>query len=77
MHEFRLVKDLKDAIRRRLRTGLPGEKTMRSFERDIGMPHGNIQRFLDGKRGIDVETLVRICEILKLELRPRQEPKGE
>jgi len=81
MHEFRLIKELKAAIKDRLRTGLPGEQSVRSFEREIGMPHGNLQRFLDGQsdedRGICIKTICRICEILNLELRPRQEPNGK
>jgi DNA-binding Xre family transcriptional regulator len=73
MHEFRFIKDLKKAIINHLRPGLPAARSVRDFEREIGESHGNLQRFLDGKRGISVQTINRICEILNLELRPPQE----
>ncbi|RCS41246.1 XRE family transcriptional regulator [Bremerella cremea] len=70
LHEFRVVKQVKAALERR-QLG-PPERSLRELERELGISHGNLKRFLDGDRGVSLEAFARICEILELELKPKQ-----
>lgn len=71
MDEFRVIEQLKAELRRRWLF-----QSLRDLANELGISHGNLHKFIEGKRGIELETFARICKILDLELRPRQPPKG-
>lgn len=71
MDEFRVIDQLKAELR--FRSSL---RSIRDLAHELGLDHSNLHKFIEGKRGIELETFARICEILDLELRPRQPPKG-
>jgi transcriptional regulator with XRE-family HTH domain len=44
-------------------------KSVNAFAKDSGVAQAVLQRFLAGKRGINLETAERLCGYLQLELR--------
>ncbi len=74
MDEFRVIEQLKAELER-LHEG-PPEQSYRDIAVKVEMDHGNLQRFLNGERGISLATFGRICKKLNLELTPIRKTKG-
>jgi transcriptional regulator with XRE-family HTH domain len=47
----------------------------RELARQAGVPEGAISRFLSGERGLNLETIDKLCRVLRVELRPIQPNK--
>jgi DNA-binding phage protein len=66
--EFGLIGQLKHAIS-------ASGKTMYRLAKDADVTVDSLYRFMKGQRSITLEAAEKVCEVLNLELTPRQPPK--
>jgi DNA-binding Xre family transcriptional regulator len=64
MKQFTIVKQI-------IKAAKSDGRGVTELARAAGMNHGNLSKFLDEKReGISLAAFARLCDVLKLELRP-------
>lgn len=54
---------------------LDSEDSLRAVARSAGLDAGNLSRFVRGQRGISIDALDRLCQILGLTLTETKKPR--